>query len=162
MILYMLRCSGIKLTTSDISDFIVEKGYTDAFTLQININELIEANLIKSEKKHNRSFLELTEEGHESSILLETRLSKDVRSSIYNYIAINKNSIRSSHSIQTKIDESPDGRYICQLSCQGKTGELYGITLSFPAKSLAEEACNNFSKHSTDIYRYIIDKIVDA
>lgn len=159
MVLYMLKCSGIKLTVTDISDYIVIKGYTDALTLQATINDLVADGFITLEKKHNRSYLDLTAEGLETANSLESRLAKDIRSSIYNYIAVNKNNIIDSHSIQTKITETDDGRFMCELTCNGKKGILYSTTLIFPSESLAKDACDKFNSSSTDIYRYMLDKL---
>ena len=42
IILYMLNCIDFPLTNTQISDFILEQGYTDYFKLHQTIGELVE------------------------------------------------------------------------------------------------------------------------
>ena len=56
IILYMLDNVDFPLTNTQISDFILEKEYTTYFTLQQAINELISAELIRTESTHNNTY----------------------------------------------------------------------------------------------------------
>ncbi len=162
MILYMLKCSNIKLSSADISDFLVMSGYADAFSFQFNLNELESDGFITVEKKHNRSYISLTEEGSKTVDSLESKLSKEIKLDIYNHIADNKSSIMASHKVETSVSETEDGTYIARLICKGKgDAALYDISLSFPTRILAETACDNFMNNSTDIYRFIVDKLMN-
>ena len=55
MILYMLDRVDFPLTGSQISQFILDKGYTNYFNLQIALNELIENDFIKPTTERNHS-----------------------------------------------------------------------------------------------------------
>lgn len=52
IVLYMLDRVTFPLTRAQISDFILEKAYTDFLTLQQAIAELEEENLIKIGRAH--------------------------------------------------------------------------------------------------------------
>ena len=49
IILYILNRVDFPLTNAQISEFILEEGYTTYFKLQQAISELVEANLIREE-----------------------------------------------------------------------------------------------------------------
>ena len=49
IVLYMLERVDFPLTTSQISDFILDKGYTSYFKLQEILSELTESDLLKVE-----------------------------------------------------------------------------------------------------------------
>ena len=51
-ILYMLDKSGFPLTNTQISNFFLEKEYTDYFSIQEVIGELTDSELIKAESTH--------------------------------------------------------------------------------------------------------------
>ena len=53
IILYMLNKVDFPLTTAQISEFILDKGYTTFFKLQSTLSEMIESDLIVSETTHN-------------------------------------------------------------------------------------------------------------
>ena len=63
IILYMLEKVDFPLTTSQISEFILDKGYTNYFKLQSTISEMLDSQLILAENTHNRTLYHLTEEG---------------------------------------------------------------------------------------------------
>ena len=63
IILYMLDKVDFPLTNSQISEFVLDKGYTDYFKLQQALSELADGGLILKESTHNRTLFHLTEDG---------------------------------------------------------------------------------------------------
>ena len=59
IILYMLDKVDFPLTNSQISEFILNEGYTNYFTVQQTISELVESGFIHEESTHNRTFYHL-------------------------------------------------------------------------------------------------------
>lgn len=55
IVLYMLDRVDFPLTTSQISEFILDKGYTTYFRLQSALAELTDSGLLKIELTHNRT-----------------------------------------------------------------------------------------------------------
>ena len=55
MNLYMLKQVNFPLTYAQISDFFLSREYTDYFTLQQALTELLEAGLARSERKPSPS-----------------------------------------------------------------------------------------------------------
>ena len=49
IVLYMLEKLDFPLTNGQISEFILDKGYTTYFTLQQALSEMVESNLIREE-----------------------------------------------------------------------------------------------------------------
>ena len=56
IVLYMLTRVNFPLTNSQISNFVLDAGYTTYFTLQQTFSELIESSLIRSETIRNSSY----------------------------------------------------------------------------------------------------------
>ena len=63
IILYMLQNVNFPLSNTQISDFILEKEYTNYFHLQEALSELQDTKLIEIEKVRNTSYYHMTEEG---------------------------------------------------------------------------------------------------
>ena len=63
IILYMLQNSEGDLTNSQITDFILDRKYTNYFQLQQAVSELVEADLVEMSSQSNRTYYRLTEEG---------------------------------------------------------------------------------------------------
>ena len=62
IILYMLNEVDFPLTNSQISEFILEEGYTTYFKLKKALSELMETGFIGEESTNHRKFYHHTEE----------------------------------------------------------------------------------------------------
>ena len=82
IILYILNRVDFPLTNAQISEFILEEGYTTYFKLQQAISELVEANLIREESTHNRTFFHITEEGTEIVYYFHNDISPAIQQDI--------------------------------------------------------------------------------
>ena len=89
IVLYMLNRVSFPLTTAQISDFILEKDYTNFLTLQQVINELTEAGLIAGQTIRNRTHLDITEEGRETLRFFENRISDAIKRDANEYLRKN-------------------------------------------------------------------------
>lgn len=159
MVLYMLKVQN-PLTNSEICEYILDKGYTDTFNIQIVITDLINDNLIECEKKHNRTYYNINEEGLKILESLENRVALDIRKDIYSYLSNKEYQIKNDHSIQTSVNKISDSEYEAVLSAYDKNGKLLEINLRFPTQNLADSVCDNFVNENSDIYKYLIEKLL--
>ena len=60
MTLYMLKKVNFPLSNAQMSEFFLDKGYTNYFTFQQVLNELLDAHLIQVETVRNTSRYEIT------------------------------------------------------------------------------------------------------
>lgn len=160
IVLYMLKIADYPLTGSDISDYILLKGYTDYITYQITITNLENDGLVTSETKYNRTFYSLTEDGSVTIDSLSDKLSTSLKNDIYSHIITNEKDIKKDHSLQKKIIEVSQDEYIAELTAYDNSKELMNIRLSFPSKALANSACEKFDDASSDIYKEIISRLM--
>lgn len=82
IILYMLDKVDFPLTNSQISEFVLDKGYTDYFKLQQALSELADSGLILKESTHNRTLFHLTEDGKGTIHLFQDKISKPIQDDI--------------------------------------------------------------------------------
>ena len=68
----MLNQVDFPLTNSQISEFILDKGYTTYFKLQQALSELLESGFIREESTHHRTFYHLTEDVPRQSTISPT------------------------------------------------------------------------------------------
>ena len=69
MILYMMKKVNFPLSNAQLWTFFEEKGYTNYFTFQDTISELLEANLVSQDTVRNQVRYELTREGEDEDDL---------------------------------------------------------------------------------------------
>ena len=86
IILYMLDKVDFPLTNAQISEFILDKGYTNYFKLQQALSELADAELIREETTHSRTLYHLTGDGAQSIQYFRNKISRPIQEDIDNFL----------------------------------------------------------------------------
>lgn len=156
IILYMLGRVKFPLTTAQISNFILEKEYTNFLTLQQVISELTDTGLVESKTINNRTQLSLSGEGKETLTFFGNRISDAIKEDINQYFKENEYSLREEISVQGDYYKSTSGEYKAHLIAKEQENNLIELTLSVPTREIAEAVCNNWQKKNQEVYGLII------
>ncbi len=159
IILYMLNRVSFPLTTAQISDFILDRDYTNFLTLQQVINELTEAGLIAGQTIRNRTHLDITSEGRETLQFFENRISDAIKEDANEYLRKNEFTLRNEVSVIGDYYKSTSGEYEAHLVAKDRGINLIDITLSVPIEEMAASICDNWQKKNQDIYKYLIEQL---
>ena len=159
IVLYMLNRVNFPMTTAQVSDFILEKDYTNFLTLQQVINELTDANLISSETIRNRTHLSITPEGRETLSFFEKRINDAIKQEINTYFRENEFALRNEVSVLGDYYKSTSGEYEAHLVAKDRGINLVNITLSVPDETTASAICDNWQKKNQEIYQYLIQSL---
>lgn len=159
IVLYMLNRVSFPLTAAQISDFILEKEYTNFLTLQQVINELTDAGMISSQSIRNRTHLAITEEGKETLNFFQNRINDAIKNDINTYFRENEFSMRNEVSVLGDYYKSTSGEYEAHLVAKDRGIKLVDITLSVPTEELASSICDNWQKKNQEIYQHLIKEL---
>ncbi len=159
IVLYMLNRVSFPLTTAQISDFILDRDYTNFLTLQQVINELTEAGLIAGQTIRNRTHLDITKEGRETLQFFENRISDAIKADANEYLRKNEFTLRNEVSVIGDYYKSTSGEYEAHLVAKDRGINLIDITLSVPIEEMAASICDNWQKKNQDIYKYLIEQL---
>lgn len=159
IVLYMLNRVSFPITPAQISEFILEKEYTNYLTLQQVIGELSEANMIHSQTTNNRTLLTITQEGRETLSFFENRISDTIKAEILMYFRDNEFDLLDEVSVQSNYYKSTSGDYEAHLVAKERGANLIELKLSVPDKETATTICDNWQSKSQDIYQYIIKQL---
>lgn len=159
IVLYMLNRVTFPLTTAQVSDFILEKEYTNFLTLQQVINELTDAGMISPQSIRNRTHLAITEEGKETLNFFQNRISDAIKHDIDTYFRENEFALRNEVSVLGDYYKSTSGEYEAHLVAKDRGIKLIDITLSVPSEELASSICDNWQKKNQEIYQYLTKEL---
>lgn len=159
IVLYMLSRVTFPMTNAQVSDFILEKDYTDFLTLQQVINELIDAGLITSETIRNRTHLAITEEGRETLRFFQNRINAGIKQDINTYFRENEYALRNEVSVLGDYYKSASGEYEAHLVAKDRGIRLVDITISVPDEATASSICDNWQKKNQAIYQHLIQEL---
>ncbi len=156
----MLSCIDFPLTNSQISDFILEQGYTDYFKLHQVIGELIEDRLIRKESTHNRTLYYLTDEGEKTAQLFRNDISADIRKDIQIYLKNNKYKLKNEISVKSDyyLNSASEYNVRCQIMEQGLP--LIDLTITVPTKAEASTIANNWTTKNEEVYALVMKTLL--
>ena len=161
IVLFMLDKIDFSLTFSQISDFVLERGYTDYFTLQSSLSELMEAGLIHAETIRNISYYTITPEGEETISFFVNRIPLAIRDDIAAYLRENKLRLRSEVSVLSDYNRSTNGDYEVRCRVREKQTDLIDLRLTVPGEEQAKAICRNWKDASQDVYSYLMKVLMN-
>ena len=158
--LYMLEKVDFPLTNGQISEFILEKGYTSYFTLQQAISEMVTAGFIREESTHNRTLYHLTEEGSETIQFFKSNISPAIRKDVDTFMAEKAYELKNEVSVKADYYPNSANEYSvrCQIFESGST--LLDLTVSVPTEEEAISVTNNWGKRNQKIYAQIMANLL--
>lgn len=160
IILFMLDKVDFPLTNAHISNFMLDKDYTDYFTIQQVINELVDAEFITSETIRHSSHYRITDSGRETLSFFGNKISTAIQSDILTYLNENKFRLRNETSTTSDFFEEKKGEYLVRLKVKEKTSTVIELNLTVPTEEDATKICSNWSSKSQDIYAMVLSSLL--
>lgn len=156
----MLEQVDFPLTTAQVSEFILEQGYTNFLTLQQALSELTDAGLINTQTIRNRTRLTNTREGSETLHFFGNRISDAIRDDIAKYFTEQEIILRNEVNITADYYKSTSGEYEVRMVARDKDYLLVDLTLSVPDESMAQQMCDKWDKQNQNIYQYLMTQLL--
>ncbi len=157
IVLYMLDRVTFPLTNAQVSDFMLEREYTDYLTLQQVLNELVDARLILTETIRNRTHLAITPDGRETLDFFRNRIHYAIKKEIDTYFRENEFTLRNEVSVLGDYYyRAATGEYEAHLVAKEKGINLMDLKISVPTEEMASGICDNWQKKNQQIYKYLM------
>ena len=156
----MLNKVDFPLTNSQISEFILDEGYTTYFKLQQAISELIESGFIREESTHSRTFYHLTEDGAETIHYFKNDISSAIQSDINKFLNEKQYELKNEVSVKSDYYKNSNNEYSvrCQVIEQGSP--LIDLTVTAPTEAEAETIANSWAKKNQEIYALVMANLL--
>lgn len=159
IVLYMLNKVKFKLTYAQISEFILEKEYTNFITLQQVISDLQDTELIHTDTLMNRTYFSITDEGRSTLSYFGNRISDAILNDIDSFLDEKHLELKNEASITATYYKSTSGEFEASLIAHEKDVELVNIKLSVPTEDMAATICDNWQKKNQTIYKYLMQEL---
>ena len=160
IILYMLNKVDFPLTTAQISEFILDKGYTTFFKLQSTLSEMIESDLIVSETTHNRTLYHLTENGKETIHFFKNKISPAIQKDIDNFLKEKEYDLKEEASVKTEHYLNTNHEYDVRCRIVENGFSLIDLKLTVPTETEAETIANNWTRKNQEIYALLLSNLL--
>lgn len=160
IILYMLNKVDFPMTNSQISEFILDKGYTTYFKLQQAISELIESGFIREESTHSRTFYHLTEDGVETIQYFKSNISHAIIEDIEQFLKEKQYELKNEVAVKSDYYRNTNMEYSVRCQVIENNLPLIDITVTVPTEAEAETIANNWSERNQKIYAMVMSNLL--
>lgn len=156
----MLDKVDFPLTNSQISEFILDEGYTTYFKLQQAISELIDSGFIREESTHSRTFYHLTEEGEQTINFFRNDISAEIQSDINKFLQAKKYELKNEVSVKSDYYRNSNMEYSVRCQVIEHGAPLIDLTITVPTEAEAEKIANNWTSKNEEIYAMIMASLL--
>ena len=160
MVLYLLKRVNFPLTNAQMSEFFLYSEYTDYFTFQEVLNDLLEATLISVEAVRNSSRYEITREGAETLGFFGNKLSSAVVEDMEDFLKENKFKLRSEVGVTADYYKSTMQEYVVHCEVREGHSTLIELNLAVPDEHQAQNMCGRWQAASQEIYAFVMKKLM--
>lgn len=156
----MLKKVDFPLTTSQISEFILDKGYTTYFKLQGALSEMLDSELLRVESTHNRTLYHLTENGDETIQYFKNKISPAIQKDINDFLKEKQYDLKEEAAVKADYYLNTNHEYEirCQITENGFS--LIDLKLTVPTEVEAETIVNHWTRKSQDVYASILAQLL--
>lgn len=155
-ILNMLNKVDFPLTNTQISNFFLDRDYTNYFRIQQGISDLLDAKLIAAETTRSNTQYRITNAGKETLEFFRDKITDSIEADLNSYFEANRMQMKKENSILADYKASSRGYAVrCQLRSANRT--ILDLTLIVKKEEQAEAICNNWKKQNEDVYAYLMD-----
>ena len=160
MVLYMLNKVNFPLSNSQIAEFMLDRQYTNYFTLQEVLNSLANDGFVQILTYRSSTQYKLTREGIDTISFFDSKISPAIREDTDKYLKENKYDLKCEVGTTSDYYKSTGGDYI--VHCQVKEGNtnLIELNIAVPLEQQADAMCAKWKDASQDIYDFVIHKLM--
>lgn len=160
MILYMLNQVEYPLTNTQITNFILEKEYTNYFTVQEILSDLISSQLITAESTHNNTRYRITSYGQETLGFFHVKISDAIKEDIRTYFVEHDFDLKQETSVYADYYKVPGEGYAVRCRIRNLETDIVDLTLHVTSRQQAEAVCQNWKKNHFPIYETLMDTLL--
>ena len=160
MILYLIEKVDFPLSNSQISEFILDKGYTNYFTVQRALHELDEENMLRVKQIRNMSHYALSDEGSEAIEMFEYQIPNSIKEDIAQFLKEKEYELRKEANVTADFYPSKGDEYTVNLKIREKESPLLEINLNVVSRDQAVYICDHWEKKHSDVYSMLIEKLL--
>lgn len=160
MILFLIQKAGLPLSNTQISEFLLDSGYTDYFSLQNYLSQMIEANIVKSSKISSHTLYDITPVGIETLEFFENHIPESIKDIMIIYLRNNKYDIRSKFEVFADYIPQKDGDFLVQCIAREDGTNLVELNLRVSEKDEALKICDSWEVKSHEIYKLLLHNLL--
>lgn len=158
-VLYLLSEVKMPLTLSQITQIVLERGYTDYFSMQQSLNELVASKLISKSTENNASNFDISEKGLQTLEFFASRIPNSIRTELDTFISSNWRKLRTQRDVTAEYIPTKEHEYMVHCKVMEHDSTLINLSINVASKKQAIALCENWKNNSDKLYSEILQII---
>ncbi|WP_058486583.1 DUF4364 family protein [Defluviitalea phaphyphila] len=159
ILLYLISKIKMPLSHAQITQFIMEKTYTDYFSLQQYLTELVNADLINKYQENHTTRYIITNKGIMALEYFSSRIPENIRLEIDEYIQKNRQNIKKELEIISEYIPEKSNEYMVYCKVKENDTILMNLQINVASKKQAKLICDNWKKNAPKLYSSILSDL---
>ena len=142
IILYMLdRIDEYTLTNTQLTSFILDRGYTNLFNIHEALSEMIDAGFISVSTIRDTQHYKITNLGEEALFYFENRLPDPIKQDILDYFKEERINLKNESEIYADYYPNENQEYTVDCIIKERKDTLLDLKFNVPTRGLAISIC---------------------
>lgn len=159
-VLRILSRADFAVSNTQLTDFFLDMNYTDYFTIQQTIGDLVESDMLLVNASHNSTLYTLSKEGERTLEAFKDKLTDAIDNDIKKYFAEHSLAMKQENSVTANFDKSTSGGYIVECKVTSDSKELLSFRMHVATKEQAEAMCYNWKVKYEDVQMSLLDILI--
>lgn len=160
-ILYTLKCFKISMTEGNLQEALVWSEILDYFTMMDFLLDMINLGLASTLTIENETRFDITEKGEETLNMFRDKIPASIRDRIYRLAEKELNKLAMGREIIADIQPIDDKKFMAKCGIYEYGIPLMELNLFAGTRKQAEELAKKFEDMAPDLYKNILDKVVE-
>lgn len=161
LLLYLLEKMNLPMSTSQISEFVLEEGMLNFFELQQCLHEMTESKYLDMAKENNNTRYSVTDNGMGLLELFEKRVPMNVRNKIIKYVNENRANIkRAFETTANYFKDNQTSEYVVKCGIYEDDFMLMEVNLTVVSREQARDICDNWKNNVSQIYGKMLGNLM--
>lgn len=161
LILYILDNAEIPMNNSEITQFLLENNYMNYFLAQQFISELVSSKFIEFSTRDGQEYYHLSNAGRDTLSFFNDRIPQSLKDEVNKRYQKKKEELVKESQIVGNYYKKSESEYIVNLKVIEKDINLFSMSLNVVSNKQAKMICNNWKENPHEIYKKIIDLLID-
>ena len=157
ILLYLIDRINVPVSNLQITKLILENKFMNYFLLQQYLNELYEGKFLEAESTGKKVLYKITQTGKQSLEYFSGLIPSGIKGRIDNSFSAIKKKIRNETLITADFMPESENEFIATCKVGEDNFALMEINVTVGTRNDARSICNNWKKHTQDIYAEIIN-----
>jgi hypothetical protein len=157
----MLNEVDFPMTTSQISEFILEQEYTTFFKLKESLAEMVETGLIQTEDTHHRTLYFLTTEGAKTIEFFGNKISPYIQEDIEQFLKEKRYDLKEESGVKSNyFFDVENDEYHVRCRIVENSNNLIDIKFIVPSEKEAQAIVSAWLGKYEKVYSMILEELL--